>query len=131
MHLSFLLFLVAFVVALYLSLKILGKLKEIISATQSKENSLIEEIGCDVEYFHCMMVALMADYVQRQPFDVGSFQFIYNYIKNAVPEKMQEGCIVSFVNSTCVFENNRPRSIIDINKTIKKNQLVFVDKDLV
>lgn len=73
----------------------------------------------------------MADYVQRQPFDVGSFQFIYNYIKNAVPEKMQEGCIVSFVNSTCVFENDRPRSIIDINKTIKKNQLVFVDKDLV
>lgn len=130
MHLSFLLFIVAFIVALYLSLKILRKLKESISTTKSKENSLRESIGEDPKSFHRVSVMLMAYFAQKLRFDVGTLQFIYNYIMNAVPQKFKEVCILDFVNSTCVLVNNNPCAIIDINKTIKKGQLILIDKNL-
>lgn len=131
MHTPFFLFIAAYVVVLCASVHIFKKLKDIITTTQSKEKELKKEIGEEPERFHYSVILLMAVFVQRQRLDKGCIEFIYNYIMQAVPKKMREDSLFYLLNNTYVVENGSPCAIIDIDKTIQKDQLIFIDENLV
>lgn len=130
MNFLFFLFIAVFVVALYASLQIFDKLKTEIANIKSKEEALIEEIGGEPSDFHRFVVILLVCFAQRQRLDVGCITFIYNYIKQAAPEEMVDTCILHMANATSVVVNDDLYCIVDLNESLRKNQLIFDEKNL-
>lgn len=127
-HFVFFLFIAVFLVALYASLQIYDKLKAEIDSIISREDALIEQVGGEPVNFHRFVVLLMVSFAQRQRLDVGCIKFIYNYVKQAVPKEMQEACILEISRVTTVEEGEYLYSIVDLNDTLRKDQLIFDEK---